>query len=202
MDRKQHWETIYSTKANTEVSWYEIDPKVSFDLIKLASPTCGRVVDVGGGQSFLVHKLLDSRFEKVAVLDISSVALERAKSRLGERANQVEWIVADVTAVQSIGTFDVWHDRAVFHFFTEQQDRKNYVELAARTLPVGGHLIIGTFALDGPLKCSGLDVCRYDATLLASELGTQFKLVRDVAHTHTTLAGKPQKFCFGLFQRV
>ncbi len=202
MDRKYHWETIYTTKSDTEVSWYEIDPKVSFELIKLASPTCGRVIDVGGGQSFLVDKLLDARFEKVAVLDISEVALERTKSRLGERAKQVEWIVADVAAVQSIGTFDVWHDRAVFHFLKEQQDRKNYVELAARTVPFGGHLIVGTFALDGPLKCSGLEICRYDATLLSQEFGSAFKLVHEVAHTHTTPTGKPQKFIFGLFERI
>ena len=202
MDRKEHWETIYRTKAETEVSWYEIDPKISFDLIKLASPTCGRVIDVGGGQSLLVEKLLDAGFEKVAVLDISSVALERTKSRLRERANQVEWIIADVAAVKNIGTFDVWHDRAVFHFLTEPQHRKNYVELAASTVPVGGHVIIGTFALDGPLTCSGLEVCRYDASLLSHELGSAFKLVHEVAHIHTTPTGTPQKFIFGLFERI
>lgn len=202
MDRKQHWEAIYAAKADTDVSWYEIDPKVSFDLIKRAAPAGGRVIDVGGGQSRLVDKLLDAGFEHVAVLDISSVALQRTQSRLGERARQVEWIVADVTAVQNIGTFDVWHDRAVFHFLTEPQHRKSYVELAASTVRVGGHVIVGTFALDGPVACSGLEVCRYDARLLANEMGAAFKLVHQLDHVHTTPGGKPQKFCFGLFQRV
>lgn len=189
-------------KAASEVSWYEADPQVSLDLIEQASPARGRVIDVGGGASFLADRLLAARFEKVAILDISSVALERTKSRLGERADLVEWIVADVTAVEHIGTYDVWHDRAVFHFLTESRDRHRYVELAADTVPLGGHLIMGTFALDGPLRCSGLEICRYNAALLSQELGTPFKLVHEVAHTHVTPAGKPQKFCFGRFQRV
>jgi SAM-dependent methyltransferase len=202
VDRKEHWETVYKTKAVTEVSWYEVDPKVSLDLIEKASPAHGKIIDVGGGASLLVDKLLDAHFEKVAVLDISLVALDKAKSRLGERASRVQWIEADVSVVQSVGKFDVWHDRAVFHFLTVAQDRRSYVELAARTLPVGGHLIVGTFAIDGPQKCSGLEVCRYDSTLLAKELGRAFKLVHEVAHTHSTPAGKPQRFFFGLFQRV
>jgi SAM-dependent methyltransferase len=235
MDRKEHWETIYATKPVSDVSWFEADPRVSLELIELASPSHGRVIDVGGGASLLVDRLLDRGFKKVAVLDISAGALQCAQSRLAERASQVEWIVADVTktgfetagtvpilrsprskmglspspssfeagsTVQDLGQFDVWHDRAVFHFLTEPQDRRNYVELATRTVPVGGHLVIGTFAIDGPSKCSGLDVCQYDAQRMTGALGPAFKLIQTTTHTHTTPAGKPQKFFFGVFQRV
>jgi SAM-dependent methyltransferase len=132
------------------------------------------VIDVGGGQSFLVDRLLDSGIDKVAVLDISNVALDRTKERLGERAASVEWIEADVTSISDVGTFDLWHDRAVFHFLTEPKDREAYLELASKSIPVGGHMIIGTFATDGPEKCSGLPVCRYDAESMASTLGDPF----------------------------
>ena len=135
-------------------------------------------------------------------MDISATALERSKSRLGDRASQVDWIVADVTTVESVGQFDVWHDRAVFHFLTDPEGRRKYMALASRTIPVGGHLVIGTFAIDGPLKCSDLDVCRYDAQTLENELGASFRLVKEVAHQHTTPWGKPQKFFFGLFERA
>lgn len=202
MDRKEHWETIYATKAVTDVSWFEADPRISLDLIERASPSHGRVIDVGGGASLLVDHLLDRGFAKVAVLDIAAGALERAQARLGARAHHVEWIVGDVTAVQSLGEFDVWHDRAVFHFLTEPRDRRKYVELASRTVPVGGHLILGAFAVDGPLKCSGLEVCQYDSQRLMNELGTGFKLVQERAHLHLTPGGKPQQFFFGLFRRV
>jgi SAM-dependent methyltransferase len=171
------------------------------DLIRRACPAGGRVIDVGGGQSLLVDRLLEAGF-CVAVLDISSVALERTKARLGERAGQVEWILADVAAVPSVGTFDVWHDRAVFHFLTQPQDRQHYSELAARTVPAGGHLVLGAFALDGPEKCSGLPVCRYDAPRLARELDSSFRLVDELAHEHTTPGGKVQSFFFGLFERA
>jgi SAM-dependent methyltransferase len=202
VNRKEHWETIYATKPVTDVSWFEADPRVSLELIELASPSHGRVIDVGGGASLLVDHLLDRGFKKVAVLDISAGALERVQSGLGARASQVEWIVADVTTVQDLGSFDVWHDRAVFHFLTEPQDRRNYVELATRTVPLGGHLVIGTFAVDGPSKCSGLDVCQYDAQRMTGALGPAFKLIQETTHTHITPAGKPQKFFFALFQRV
>jgi SAM-dependent methyltransferase len=202
MDRKAHWETVYATKGVTEVSWFQSEPRMSLDLIETASPTHGRIIDIGGGASILVDRLLDRGFQKVAVLDISAEALERSQSRLGDRARQVKWIVADVTTVESLDQFDVWHDRAVFHFLTDAVDRRKYVALASRTIPIGGHLVIGTFAIDGPAKCSGLDVCRYDAQLLATELGLSFQLVKEVAHEHITPWGKPQKFFFGLFQRV
>jgi SAM-dependent methyltransferase len=202
MDRKQHWETVYQTKLPTEVSWYEPAPDLSLRLIEESAPGRGRVVDIGGGQSLLVDKLLDAQFEKVAVLDISSVALERSQARLGERAKNVTWIMADITAVENIGTFDVWHDRAVFHFLTEPEERRHYVRLAARTVHKGGHLVVGTFALDGPEKCSGLPVCRYDAALLAREFQPDFRLVRELPYTHRTPAAKSQSFLFAVWQRT
>jgi SAM-dependent methyltransferase len=202
MNRKEHWESVYSTKGETEVGWYQSDPAVSMELYEAASPEHGNVIDVGGGTSLLVDRLLDAGAKGVGVLDISAVALERAKARLGPRANQVRWVVADVTQAQDLGRFDVWHDRAVFHFLTSPEDRRRYVELAVRTIPVGGHLIVGTFALDGPPKCSGLDVCRYDTAMLSSEFGESFLLVKDTAHTHFTPKGNPQQFIFGLFKRL
>lgn len=200
MNRKEHWDTIYTTMAATEVSWYQPEPQVSLDLIEMASPAHGRIIDVGGGASLLSDRLLDAKFQKIAVLDISAVALERARIRLGERAELVKWIEADVRSGTDLGEFDVWHDRAVFHFLTDEEERTRYVELASRTLPIGGHLIVGTFALDGPPRCSGLEVCRYNAATLGQELGPAFSLVHHIEHTHTTPAGKPQQFCFGLFR--
>lgn len=202
MDRKEHWETVYATKGVDEVSWYQAEPLVSLDLIETACPQHERVVDIGGGASVLVDRLLDQGFKTVAVLDISEAALERSKARLRDRARRVQWILADVTTVESIGQFDVWHDRAVFHFLTDAGDRRKYVNLAIRTIPIGGHLVIGTFAIDGPSQCSGLDVCRYDARLLATELGPSFELIKGIASEHMTPWGKPQKFLFNLFQRV
>jgi len=202
MPRKDHWDAVYTTKSSDEVSWYEVDPSLSLNLIQQVSPTPNSVIDVGGGQSLLVDRLLDIGIGKVAVLDISNVALDRTKERLGERASQVEWIEADVTSISNVGTFDLWHDRAVFHFLTEPKDREAYVELAGKSIPVGGHLIIGTFATDGPEKCSGLPVCRYDADSMASTLGDRFILVNSHNHVHTTPSGKEQHFFFGVFQRV
>lgn len=202
MPRKDHWDAVYATKSNDEVSWYEVDPSLSLDLIQKVSPSPKSVIDVGGGQSFLVDRLLDIGIGKVAVLDISNVALDRTKDRLGGRAANVEWIEGDVTSISNVGTFDLWHDRAVFHFLTETKDRQAYVELAVKSIPAGGHLIIGTFAFDGPEKCSGLPVCRYDADSMASTFGNRFMLESSQNHVHATPSGKEQHFFFGVFQRV
>jgi SAM-dependent methyltransferase len=200
MDRHEHWNSIYQTKAVTDVSWFESDPQVSWVLINSAAPTPGRVIDVGGGASRLVDRLVATGFKPVTVLDISEVALEHAKARLGDAATQVHWIVGDICRIAPLPPCDNWHDRAVFHFLTEPEDRRKYVELVTRTLRIGGHLIIGTFAVDGPPKCSGLEVRRYDADSLARELGPRFKLVRQLSHKHMTPTGKPQQFVFGVFE--
>jgi ubiquinone/menaquinone biosynthesis C-methylase UbiE len=200
MDRREHWDSIYETKAVTDVSWFEPDPQVSWDLINSGSPTWDRIMDVGGGASRLVDRLVATGCKSVTVVDISEIALEHAKARLGNAATQVHWIVGDICLITQLPPCDIWHDRAVFHFLTEQEDRRKYVDLATRTLQIRGHLIIGTFAVDGPTKCSGLEVCRYDAASLARELGPRFKLVRQLSHEHITPSGKPQKFFFGVFQ--
>jgi 2-polyprenyl-3-methyl-5-hydroxy-6-metoxy-1,4-benzoquinol methylase len=203
MDRTQHWENVYQTKNSTEVSWYEPDPKQSLDFIlHVAGDSRGRVLDVGGGQSFLVDRLLDAGFERVAVLDISQTAIEATKARLGERASQVEWIVADITERDALGEFDVWHDRAVFHFIADPDDRRHYVDLLKRSLPIGGYFVVGTFAKGGPDKCSGLPICQYDAATMQAELGTSFEPLKCSEYLHTTPSGKPQQFFFGVYKRV
>jgi len=157
---------------------------------------------VGGGASVLVDRLLDLPFGEIVVLDISETALGKARARLGERAGRVRWVVADVTESPELGSFDVWHDRAVFHFLTDPTDRRSYIELARKTVPEGGHLVIATFADDGPEQCSNLDVRRYNARSLASELGDGFTLVREARETHLTPGGKPQQFTFAVFERA
>jgi SAM-dependent methyltransferase len=202
MDRKTHWERVYSTKAEAGVSWYQSEPRLSLELIRtLASPAWGRIIDVGGGAAVLVDRLLDLPFERIAVLDIAETALGKSRARLGERAGRVEWITADVTEIQDIGTFDIWHDRAVFHFLTDAADRRNYVDLARRTLPEGGHLVIATFANEGPKRCSDLDVRRYDAGSMVAELGEAFSLIQEARETHATPWNSSQAFFYGVFRR-
>jgi SAM-dependent methyltransferase len=202
-DRKTHWEHVYSAKAEADVSWHQDEPRLSLELIGAVAPAGGcRVIDVGGGASVLVDKLLGLPFGDIAVLDISETALGRARARLGERAEKVRWVVADVTEGPELGTFDVWHDRAVFHFLTDPADRRRYIELSRQTVPEGGHLVIATFADDGPRQCSNLDVCRYNARSLASELGGGFSLVREAKETHATPWGSSQPFVYGVFKRL
>jgi SAM-dependent methyltransferase len=201
-DRKAHWENVYSTKGETGVSWYQSEARLSLELISAVAPAAGgRIIDVDGGASVLVDRLLDLPFERIAVLDVSETALGKARSRLGEHAGRVEWIAADVTEIQDVGTFDVWHDRAVFHFLTDAADRQKYGELARRTVPPGGHLIIASFADDGPKRCSDLDVCRYNAESMQAELGEGFSLIREARETHTTPWGSSQAYCYGVFRR-
>lgn len=203
LDRTDHWENVYRTKSSVEVSWYEPDPKQSLDLIvSAAGVSRGRVIDIGGGQSFLVDRLLDAGFAHVAVLDISSTAIAATQARLGDRARKVEWMVADISRCDSLGEFDIWHDRAVFHFLTDPADRKHYVELLNRSLPIGGYFVVGTFAKGGPEKCSGLQICQYDAATMQEELGSSFDAVSSCEHLHTTPSCKTQQFFFGIYRRV
>jgi SAM-dependent methyltransferase len=167
--RRDHWESVYASKGDAEVSWTQSDPAVSLALIEEICPS-GRVIDIGGGTSALAGRLLGSGYA-VAVVDISETAIRRARKQLGDMAEQVRWIAADAAAVRNLGTFDVWHDRAVFHFLTDPEDRAAYVELLSRTVPAGGHAVIATFSPEGPAKCSGLEVRRYSGEMLAKELG-------------------------------
>jgi SAM-dependent methyltransferase len=200
--RRQHWETVYQNKAEQELSWHQDDPALSLRLIREVATTGSRVIDVGGGSSALAGRLLVAGITEVTVLDISAAALDRGKSRIGVRHDRIRWIAADVTTIGEVGQFDIWHDRAVFHFLTRPEDRRKYIAVAERTIPLGGHLVIGTFAVDGPDKCSGLEVVRYDAPKLAADFGAGFALKKSLAETHMTPWGKPQQFTYAVFERV
>ncbi|KAF0170295.1 MAG: hypothetical protein FD161_4695 [Limisphaerales bacterium] len=203
MNRQAHWNQVYQTKAPDEVSWHQTSPACSLGLIEAAGIAKDQVViDVGGGASVLVDCLLDAGFQRPAVLDISAAALAHARQRLGARAGEVEWVVADVTEFIPSRQFALWHDRAVFHFLTDSADRRKYVAAMQRALLPDGHVIIGTFALDGPAKCSGLDVARYDATAIAAELGAGFQLREQRDETHVTPWNTEQRFSFFRFGRV
>lgn len=197
-DRRGHWENVYLTKSDQEVSWFREHLENSLKMIRATgvSPDAA-VIDVGGGSSTLVDDLLAEGFVDVSVLDLSSAALERSKARLGRKAELVEWITGDVTSVSlPRARFDVWHDRAVFHFLTEPEDRKKYVELVSHAVKPGGHVIVASFGPDGPKKCSGLDVVRYDAESMHSEFGDGFELIRSVPEVHSTPFGTTQDFIY------
>jgi trans-aconitate methyltransferase len=202
-DRTAHWQAVYMTKAENEVSWFQENPTTSLRLIADAKASSdSRIIDIGGGASRLVDALLAQGFRSLAVLDISAAALETAKTRLGPRGVDVDWIAADVTKWRPATTYDIWHDRAAFHFLTEAADRDAYIDRLKSAVASGGQVIIGTFALDGPEKCSGLQVERYDAESLADTLGAGFELADNFAEAHRTPWGAIQHFQFSRFRRV
>ena len=201
MDQKAHWENVYTSKQSHEVSWYEPDPRMSLELIRSVAPQPVRVIDIGAGQSHLVDRLLAEGYT-ISVLDISAAAIHATQKRMGSDAAKVHWIEGDITTLTDIGTFDVWHDRAVFHFLASPEDREQYVALLKKAVPVKGFVIIGTFGKGGPDKCSGLEICQYDAPSLQSALGHSFQMIRQAEYTHTTPSGKPQKFFFGILQHI
>ena len=203
MNRHEHWQQVYQSKSDTDVSWYQRDPKPSLTLIdRCQLDKDASIIDIGGGASRIVDALLDRGFSNITVLDISETALERARARLGSRAGGVTWIIADVTDWTPGRTYDLWHDRAAFHFLTEEDDRLRYHEAIRSALPEGGIAIIGTFALDGPERCSGLPVLRYEPATLAGELGGAFRLLDSLDDPHETPGGKIQKFQFSRFVRI
>ncbi len=200
-DRKSHWENVYTNKTPAEVSWYQLEPVVSLELIALTGISrAGKIIDVGGGTSVLVDKLLGQGFQDLTVLDISSKALDYARKRLGNKAIAVKWIEADVTEFESPEKYDLWHDRAVFHFLTSEEDREKYLQNMNKALNPGGHVIIAAFSIDGPLKCSGLDVERYSPEKMKNELGNTFELVKSIDEGHMTPGGKEQKFTYCYFK--
>ncbi|WGJ13490.1 class I SAM-dependent methyltransferase [Methylocapsa sp. D3K7] len=197
-----HWEHIYETKSGNDLSWFQVRPSISLELIRATGvKPSAAIIDIGGGESRLVDALLDEGFDALTVLDISQKALAAAKARLGARSAKVEWIATDVTAWEPTKPYDLWHDRAAFHFLTEAADRRAYSERVARAVRPGGHVIIGTFAPDGPQKCSGLPVLRHDAASIGAVLGDKFTLVESRRHDHVTPAGATQKFQFSVFRR-
>ena len=203
LGRQDHWDNVYTTKGENEVSWFQESPAPSLELMTIAGATLrSRVIDVGGGASRLADALLELGLQEVTVLDLSEAALAAAKSRLGTRAGQIEWIVADVTTWEPpLHAYDLWHDRAAFHFLTGESDQAAYVANLTKVLKLGGHAIIATFAPDGPERCSGLPIVRYDAETLARVLGAGFKLVESRRHAHRTPWGSEQRFQFSLFRR-
>jgi 2-polyprenyl-3-methyl-5-hydroxy-6-metoxy-1,4-benzoquinol methylase len=202
MDREAHWEKAYRAKGSTEVSWYTPHLAESLRLIEEVARPEARIIDVGGGASTLVDDLLAAGHENVTVLDISGTALELARERLGQRAERVNWIRNDVTTVElAPESYDLWHDRAVFHFLLDESDRKKYVANLARSLVAGGYAIIGTFAPSGPDRCSGLDVRRYDGSTLHAELGNTFELGATLEVTHRTPGGNEQRFAITRFRK-
>ncbi len=203
MHRTTHWDTVYQTKPSDTVSWFEPAPTRSMALLAEAGLTAtSDVVDVGGGDSLLVDSLLAHGVGHVTVLDISSAALARAQARLAEQSCNVTWIPADITTVElPLAAYDFWHDRAVFHFLTDAEDRARYVTAAARAVRPGGALIIATFAADGPQRCSGLEVARYTPEELAATFADGFTLERGFVDSHHTPSGAEQRFAFVILRR-
>lgn len=200
--RREHWNGVYAEKGELNVSWFQEIPSLSLDLLAAVGSTPGSaIIDVGGGSSRLVDALVDGGYRRVTVLDLSDAALSLAKARLGQRADAVTWIAADVTQWSPPCHYDVWHDRAAFHFLTEQRDRDAYASRLAAALRPGGHAIIGTFALDGPERCSGLPVVRYDAAKLSATLGNCFEFIETRQQNHATPWGSTQRFQFSIFRR-
>lgn len=201
--RQAHWDNVYATKDEHVVSWFQEKADISLDLIRATGVKhTASIIDIGGGASRLVDTLLGEGFKAVTVLDLSEKALATSKARLGARGEHVQWIVADITTWDPSQTYDVWHDRAALHFLTDPKDRAAYAERILRAVRPGGHVIIGTFAPDGPERCSGLPVIRHDAATLSGLLGHSFELIENRRHDHQTPAGATQRFQFSRFQRI
>jgi SAM-dependent methyltransferase len=204
-NRHAHWEGVYRAKKEDELSWHQDDPRkaVSFALIREFAPLTARIIDIGCGSSTLAGALIDIGCTNVTVLDISEAAIDRAKSLNAKASKRIRWVVSDVVATPSLpGSFDLWHDRAVFHFLTDAAERKAYVDLCAQSVAPGGHVVVATFALDGPEKCSGLPVQRYDAPGVEAVFQSGFDLVKSVRESHITPWGKPQAFCHAVLRRT
>lgn len=203
MQSKEHWEQVYTTKATSGVSWFQEHAQQSLQLIgKTGVAREAGIIDVGGGASTLVDDLLDGGYKWVTVLDLSEAALAASKLRLGGRAKNVSWLAGDITRLElPRHAYDVWHDRAVFHFLTSPEERHAYVQAVLRAVKPGGHVIVATFAEDGPEKCSGLPVVRYSAAGLHTEFGAPFTLVQQEREDHHTPFGTVQSFIYCLCRK-
>ena len=197
VDHQQHWEGVYSSKASDQVSWFQPHAESSLRLIRNCANQQAHIIDVGGGASTLVDGLLDAGYRHVSVLDLAESALAASRKRLGERAQLVQWIAADITQADlPAAHYDVWHDRAVFHFLTDPADRARYVAQVLKSVKPGGHVIVAAFGPEGPLQCSGLDVMRYAPDALHAEFGAPFRLLGHETEIHHTPAGKEQEFVY------
>lgn len=202
LDRQAHWNNAYTTKGESGVSWFEGAPAVSLDLFQKWGIIAGHsLIDIGGGASRLVDALLQGGIQDITVLDLSTTALDTAKARLGAAAATVSWVAADITRWQPSRTYDFWHDRAAFHFLVQADERAAYVERLGAAVKPRGIAVIATFAPDGPERCSGLEMARYDPAMLARVIGSTFELVDQCRHVHTTPWGSTQAFQFSVFRR-
>ncbi|MGQ7869694.1 class I SAM-dependent methyltransferase [Sunxiuqinia sp. sy24] len=202
-DRKKHWEHIYQTKSLNEVSWFESKPETSLDFFtQFQVLTTAKIIDIGGGDSLLVDHLLDWGYQDLTVLDISEAAIQRAQQRLGVRAAQVKWIVADAATFQPTARYDFWHDRAAFHFLTQDQEIENYLQTAQRSINPAGIMVIGTFSEQGPSECSGIAIKRYSETAMTNQLKRYFEKVKCIKVDHKTPFSTIQNFVFCSFRKV
>lgn len=201
-DARTHWQNVYLNKAPSEVSWYQVEPTLSLQLIDRCDlqPT-DPIIDVGGGASVLVDRLLDRGYSRVSVLDVAGQALAASRGRLGVKAERARWVECDITAYSPQTQFSLWHDRAVFHFLTDPSDRKDYVSALTNGLTLGGYLILASFAIGGPEKCSGLPIVQYDGDKLRRELGPEFELLEQRNESHATPSGRTQAFTYLRFVR-
>jgi ubiquinone/menaquinone biosynthesis C-methylase UbiE len=203
MDFQKHWSEVYQNKASDNVSWYQEKPERSLKLIEeIGLSKNARIIDVGAGASTLVDHLLKLGYSEISLLDISPESLDISKKRLGEKSLHLKWLVGDITSIElPNAAYELWHDRAVFHFLTEAAQQQAYLEKIKQSLAPNGHLIIATFASDGPLQCSGLDVMRYDAERLERFFGNDFSLLGSSSESHLTPWASEQKFIYCHFQR-
>ncbi len=203
INKKEHWETIYKTKELKEVSWYQPVPQTSLDLLKKHNiPLDAKIIDIGGGDSFLADNLLKLGYSDITVLDISEEAILKAQRRLGDDAKKINWIVSDVTDFRPEVKYDFWHDRAAFHFLTAEKDITQYKEIAKQGISKNGILAIGTFSKNGPLKCSGIEIKQYSEQSLEEQFNPDFKLIDKFTVDHNTPFGTVQNFVFGIFLKA
>ena len=202
-DAKEHWENIWTTKKSNEVSWYQEYPKTSINLILPTNPSKdAKIIDVGGGDSNLAETLLDLGFKNITVLDISANALERAKKRLGNKSDMITWIESDILEFENDNRYDIWHDRALLHFLTSEENLKNYVKLVKQHVMQGGYLIISTFSTKGPIKCSGLDTRQYSKESIKELFSNEFEHIKSFEEEHVTPRGMGQIFTWNVFRKI
>lgn len=202
-DRKEHWETIYQTKELKDVSWFQPTPETSLSFLKqFKIPRSAKIIDIGGGDSLLVDHLLDLGYQDISVLDISAAALEKAKQRLGKRADQVKWIVADAVSFRPTEKYDFWHDRAAFHFLTQEQEIDIYLDTAQKSIQPTGILVIGTFSELGPKKCSGIEIKQYSEATMTERLTRFFEKIKCITVDHKTPFDTIQNFVFCSFRKL
>ena len=203
IDRKKHWENLYQTKDLKDVSWYQPTPTTSLDFLKQFNISItAKIIDIGGGDSFLVDHLLDLGYTDVTVLDISAASLDRAKQRLGDRATKVKWIVADAATFKPTEQYDFWHDRAAFHFLTQEEEITNYIDVIQKNIQPTGVLVIGTFSEQGPKKCSGIEIKQYSETSMTHRLKKFFEKVKCITVDHKTPFDTIQNFIFCSFKKL